>query len=151
MIYVSMFIILMAGAMLPLQAGINSHLARFSGSALWASAISFLVGGLVLVLVLVSLNLAIKTPAPGLLQMREAAVWAWVGGLLGAFFVSAMAIFAPKLGASTLITLVITGQLLTAVALDHFGWAGYVQSETSFPRIAGIILVALGAYLAHRF
>ncbi len=147
MIYVSMFIILMAGAMLPLQAGINSHLARFSGSALWASAISFLVGGLVLV----SLNLAIKTPAPGLLQMREAPVWAWVGGLMGAFFVSAMAIFAPKLGASTLITLVITGQLLTAVALDHFGWAGYVQSETSFPRIAGIILVALGAYLAHRF
>ncbi|WP_432470447.1 DMT family transporter [Amphritea sp. HPY] len=147
MVMISICIVLLAGAMLPLQAGINSHLARFSGSTLWASAISFMIG----CMLLIAVNLALRTTTPSILQLKEAPVWAWAGGLLGAFFVTAMAIFAPKLGASTLIALVIAGQLLTAVALDHFGLAGYEASETSLTRIAGIGLVGLGAFLTHRF
>lgn len=147
MVIAGIFIVFLAGAMLPLQAGINSHLARFSGSTLWASAISFMIG----CLLLIAVNLALRTGIPSMPQLREAPLWAWAGGLLGAFFVTAMAIFAPKLGASTLIALVIAGQLLTAIALDHFGLAGYEASETSLTRIAGIGLVGLGAYLTHRF
>lgn len=147
MVIVSIFIVFIAGAMLPLQAGINSHLARFSGSTLWASAISFMIG----CILLIAVNLAFRTNIPNMLQLREAPLWAWAGGLLGAFFVTAMAVFAPKLGASTLIALVIAGQLLTAIALDHFGLAGYEASETSLTRIAGIGLVGLGAFMTHKF
>ncbi len=147
MFMISVFIVFIAGAMLPLQAGINSHLARFSGSALWASAFSFMVGCMVLIAVSTSL----RTSFPSMLQLKDAPLWAWAGGFLGAFFVTAMAMFAPKLGASTLIALIIAGQLVTAVVLDHFGLAGYEASETSLTRIAGIGLVAVGAFLTHRF
>lgn len=147
MFMISVFIVFLAGAMLPLQAGINSHLARFSGSALWASAISFVIG----CLVLIAVNLSMRTALPNVIQLKEAPLWAWVGGFLGAFFVTSMAVFAPKLGASTLIALVIAGQLITAVVLDHFGLAGYEASETSLTRIAGLGLVAVGAFLTHRF
>jgi len=144
---INIFIVLLAGAMLPLQAGVNSHLARFSGSTLWAAAISFMVGSIVLILV----NLLLRTGMPNLSQLKDAPTWAWTGGFLGAFFVTAMTIFAPKLGASTLIILVITGQLLTAITLDHFGLAGYTASAMSPIRIAGIGLVALGVFLTYRY
>ncbi len=147
MLITSIIIVLIAGAMLPLQAGINAHLARFSGSPLWASALSFMIGCMLLIVV----NLALKTTTPTFQQLKEAPAWAWAGGFLGAFFVTAMAIFAPKLGASTLIALVIAGQLITAVVLDHFGLAGYTQSETSATRLLGLGLVGLGAFLTHRF
>ena len=147
MFMISVLIVFLAGAILPLQAGINSHLARFSGSALWASAFSFIIGCAVLIVV----NASLRTTIPSMGQLKEAPLWAWTGGFLGAFFVTAMAMFAPKLGASTLIALIIAGQLVTAVTLDHFGLAGYETSEINLSRIAGIGLVALGAYLTHRF
>ncbi|WP_286238075.1 DMT family transporter [Neptuniibacter halophilus] len=147
MYLIGVCVVLLAGAMLPLQAGINSHLARFSGSALWASAISFMIG----CVALIAVNMALRTTTPSMIQLKDAPAWAWIGGLLGAFFVTAMAMFAPKLGASTLVALVIGGQLVTAVLLDHFGLAGYEVSETSLTRIAGLVLVGVGAYLTHRF
>ncbi|MEH6652033.1 MAG: DMT family transporter [Motiliproteus sp.] len=147
MIWFSISIVLLAGAMLPLQAGVNAQLARNSGHALWASGASFLVGSLVLI----ALYAGLKQPWPGVTQLKEAPIWAWSGGLMGAFFVSSMVIFAPKLGATTLLALVIAGQMSAALVIDHYGMIGFNSHQISLWRLAGVLLIAAGVVLVRKF
>ncbi len=133
--------------MLPLQAGVNAQLARVGGNALWASGISFLIGTLTLLVVYSSL----RHPWPGVAELKTAPVWAWSGGLMGAFFVTCMAFFAPKLGATTLLALVISGQIVASLMLDHFGAIGFNTHEINLWRILGVLLIAAGVVLVRKF
>ncbi|UTW03240.1 DMT family transporter [Amphritea atlantica] len=133
--------------MLPLQAGVNAQLARAGGNALWASGISFLVGTLTLLMVYSSLRLT----WPSFDELKEAPLWAWSGGLMGAFFVTCMAFFAPRLGATTLLALVISGQILASLLLDHFGAVGFNVHEINLWRILGVILIGTGVLLVRKF
>ena len=146
MIWLSMIIVLLAGAMLPLQAGVNAQLAHNSGHALWASGASFVVGSLILI----ALYIGLKHPWPGITQLRETPIWAWSGGLMGAFFVSSMVIFAPKLGATTLLALVIAGQMSAALVIDHYGIAGFNVNHVSLWRLLGILLIFGGVMLVRK-
>lgn len=146
-VWLSMFAALLAGSMLPLQAGVNAQLARAGGNALWASGISFLVGTLTLLMVYSSLRLT----WPSVHELKEAPLWAWSGGLMGAFFVTCMAFFAPRLGATTLLALVISGQILASLLLDHFGAIGFNVHEINPWRILGVILIAAGVLLVRKF
>lgn len=147
MIWFNFAVVLIAGAILPLQAGVNAQLSRAGGNVFWASAISFLVG----TLVLFTIFLSIRHPWPGITQLKTAPIWVWSGGFMGAFFVTTMAILAPKLGATTLITLVIAGQLSMSLTLDHFGLIGYSTQHINIWRVFGVFLIATGVFLIRKF
>jgi len=72
-----------AGAMLPLQFGINAQLASWIESPVRAAFVSFLVGAVALSLV----TLAFARGLPGSDRVGQAPWWIWLGGLLGAFYV----------------------------------------------------------------
>jgi bacterial/archaeal transporter family-2 protein len=129
-----------AGAMLPLQAGINAELAEWLHSPLRAAFVSFPLGTLLL---LVAAALVFR-PLPAWGRLGAARWWVWVGGALGAFYVAAAIVSAPKLGAATLIALVVAGQALASLLVDHFGWVGFEQQHLSTGRIAGMLLVVAG-------
>ena len=138
---------LAAGAMLPLQAGINAQLAAHLGSPLRAALISFGVGTLVLLAVV----LLFARDCPGSDRIAAAPWWAWIGGALGAFYVGGSIAAAPRLGAVTLIGAVLAGQALASVVIDHFGMVGFEEHPTSFGRVAGLALIALGVVLVRLF
>jgi len=56
----------------------------------------------------------------------------------------------PRLGAATLLALVVLGQLATALMVDHFGWLGFPQHPLSFVRLAGAALLFGGVVLITR-
>jgi len=92
--------------MLPFQFGINSVLARYVDGAARASLVSFVVGTLsLLVAVLVFFR-----GVPSGEKLASAPWWVWVGGVLGAFYVLGSVVTAPKLGAVTLVALILAGQ-----------------------------------------
>lgn len=70
-------------------------------------------------------------------------VAAYVGGVFGAFFVAVNSYVFPRLGAMNAAVLVISGQVLSAVAIDC------VQHRTmpAPARLAGVALVLLGLCL----
>jgi bacterial/archaeal transporter family-2 protein len=70
-----------AGAMLPIQFGINAQLADWIDSPLRATLVSFVVGNLALVVATV----AFARGWPGSERIGSAPWWIWIGGLLGAF------------------------------------------------------------------
>jgi len=136
-----------AGVMLPLQAGINAELAEWLHSPVRAAFVSFLVGTLLL---LPAAALVFK-PLPSWGRLGAAPWWVWVGGALGAFYVAAAVVSAPKLGAATLIALVVGGQALASLLVDHFGWVGFEPKHISAGRVIGMALVGCGVVLVRIF
>jgi transporter family-2 protein len=134
-----------AGMALTIQVGVNSTLRRGLGDPGMATLVSFLVGtvGLVLFLLLTRTSLPTRT------AVAAVPWWAWLGGLVGAFYV-VTTVVGPRLGSATLLALVVLGQLLAALVIDHFGWIGFPQHPLSTVRILGAIMLFGGVLLIVR-
>lgn len=138
---------LLAGALMPVQAGINARLREFLGDPLVASLVSFGVGTVVLACVV----LGTRAPLPSLAMAGQAPWWTWLGGALGAFFVAVTVILAFKLGATGLMAWIIAGQLVGSLLLDHHGAIGFAVREASWQRLAGVALLFGGALLVNEY
>lgn len=133
------------GAMLPLQALINARLGQATSGALFASFVSFLVGTLILGAAL----LATRTRWPAASAMADLPGWIWLGGAIGAVYVLSATVLVPRLGAASLICLIVLGQLVGSLLLDHFGVLAATR-PADWLRILGALLVAVGAALVVR-
>jgi transporter family-2 protein len=132
---------LAAGAMLPIQFGINAQLAEWIGGSVRAAFVSFVVGAF-------ALFVAVLFAARGWPDRAgEAPWWVWTGGLLGAFYVLGSIVTAPRLGAATLVALILAGQAIASLAVDHFGWVGFEEQPITALRIVGVLLLAGGVAL----
>ena len=138
---------LAAGTCIPTQAGINARLSLWARSPVLAATISFLVG----TVVLTGYVLATRLPLPALRSAAAQPWWLWSGGVLGAFFVAVTIYLAPRLGATNMLAWVLAGQMLAAMALDHFGLLGYPLHPLSLGRLAGIVLLIAGVLLIRIF
>ncbi|MDP2846886.1 MAG: DMT family transporter [Humidesulfovibrio sp.] len=138
---------LVAGALMPVQAGINARLREYLGEPVMASLVSFCVGSLALL----AFILVTRTPWPSMAAAASAPWWTWFGGAFGAFFVAVTIILAFKLGATGLMAWIIAGQLIGSVLLDHTGALGFAVREVSWPRMAGVLLLFFGAILVNEY
>lgn len=137
---------LLVGTLLPTQAGINAQLAKQLGNPLLAATVSFSLGTLALLLLTLMLHLS----PPAFERLVEIPWYLWIGGLLGVMYLTATIILAPLLGAATMIGLIVAGQMLAAIALDHFGLVGFPVHPLSFSRIFGAILLIAGVVIVQR-
>ena len=135
---------LIAGGMIAMQGPINAELAGRLGHPVSAAFWSFCVGTTVLALV-VFLFARGSTDFGALRSMPLYMVVG--GGLLGAVYVLANLILAPKIGVAALMSLAIAGQLAAALLLDRFGLFDLVQRELSLGRVSGVVLVLVGALM----
>ena len=138
---------LVAGISVPTQAGINAQLGLWTKSPVIAATISFAVGTLTLVIY----TFATRIPLPAVATIGSHPWWIWIGGALGAFFVTATIVLVPKLGATTMVTTILAGQMVASLLLDHFGALGYPLHPISLGRIAGVLLVCAGVWLIKSF
>ena len=137
----------LAGAVLPFQFGVNAELARWMESPVRASLVSFCVGALALLTV----TLVVVRGWPSTAKLGDAPWWVWVGGLFGAFYVLGSVVTAPRLGAATLVALILAGQAIASLVVDHFGWVGFAEHPISPGRLLGVALVAAGVALVRIF
>jgi transporter family-2 protein len=147
MVWLYLLVCLLAGALMPLQAGVNAQLARWVGHPVTASLVSFAVG----TLALFAYSAATRPPLPCFAALAAAPWWVWAGGLLGSVFVTAAAAFAPRLGAATFISVTIAGQVLVSILLDHFGTLGFAARPVTPLRLLGALLLVGGVLLVRKF
>jgi transporter family-2 protein len=146
-IYFYLLLALVAGAMMPTQAAINNKLSVFVDSPILAAFISFLVGTVgLLVYVLIA-----GVPLGNIVSAKNAPAIVWIGGLLGAFFVTSTVVLVPRLGVAMTFSLIIAGQMLITLVIDHFGLLGVPVKEVSLARVAGILLITAGVVLIRRY
>lgn len=132
-----------AGALLPVQAGINAQLRVTLANPLAATLVSFVVGTVALAVV----GVGTRLPLPPIAVLGRAPWWHWTGGLLGAVYVALVIVLAPRLGAATLIAAVVAGQMLASLVLDHYALVGFAAHPISLQRLVGAALVIGGVAL----
>ncbi|HCF25840.1 MAG TPA: hypothetical protein DEV81_01150, partial [Cyanobacteria bacterium UBA11049] len=89
-------------------------------------------------------------PLPEISRATQAPWYFWIGGLLGVIYLTATIILAPLLGAATMIGLIIAGQMLASICLDHFGLVGFPVHPLGFWRAFGAIFLIVGVVLIQR-
>lgn len=129
-----------AGAVVPLQAGANAALGKALGHPLWATLASLGVS----ILAIVPLLILMAVPPPSLPAALKGPGWVWIGGLAGAFYVTAALLLAPRLGASAFLAAVVAGQIASALVLDHFGLMGFRAQPVTAWRLLGAALIVAG-------
>lgn len=147
MLWLFVVLALLAGATIPLQAGVNSQLASRVGNASLASTLSFLVATAATLVY----SFAVRTPLPALSELGKAPWWIWLGGLFGAVLVNITTALASKMSIAVLVSLIIAGQMLVSLLIDHFGWVGFAIHPLTPWRIFGAVLLIIGVVLIREF
>ena len=140
-------IAILAGAVLPLQAGLNIQLGKSVHQPIFAAFASFLVGTIALFIYLLFLKFDFST----LSIINTVSPWVWLAGLFGAFYVAAVIILAPKLGTALTFSLIVAGQMAVSVAFDHFGLLGLSVKSINWQRLLGVAFLITGVLLIRRF
>jgi bacterial/archaeal transporter family-2 protein len=129
--------ILLAGALLAFQAPLNARLRELVGSPVLVALISFGSGAVVLLI------LAIATSAfSGASKLRLAPWWAFLGGSLGVAYVYSAMIAVPRIGTALLLIATVTGQMVAALFIDHYGLLGLESTPLTPKRATGAFLLA---------
>ncbi len=145
--YFFIILAIAAGIMMPTQAAINNKLAITVDSPIIAAFISFAVGTVALFLYI----LAAGIPLGNILDSKNASIIAWTGGVLGAFFVASTVTLVPRLGVALTFSLIIAGQMLITLVIDHFGLLDVPVKAINLPRILGVTLITIGVVLIRKF
>lgn len=147
--YTSIFALLAmgAGCCIALQASANGRLRHNIESPLFSSYFS--ICGTILTATIAML--LTRPPAPTMALIRETPWWNWIGGPLGVMIVLAGATLTRELGAARFIALVVGGQLLCSLFLDHFALMGLEQRVITPGRVLGAILVVVGVVCIKEF
>ncbi|WP_206185915.1 DMT family transporter [Sphingosinicella sp. BN140058] len=136
---------LVSGTFVALQPPTNALMGRAVNSPVNAAFVSFAVGTVALLTLALALGVRPSLPA-----VRALPVYAWFGGLYGAFFVFAGVFAAPRLGMALYIALLIAGQLGMSLLLDHVGALGLDRQPISVTRVLGVVVILGGVLLIRR-
>jgi bacterial/archaeal transporter family-2 protein len=141
--YLFILMAFIAGAILPIQAALNGKMGKVVHHPVVATFISFLVGTLALGLYL----LLSKQPFSLGLTFKQAPWYAWLGGVIGTFYVAGSIMLLPRLGVALTFGIVISGQLFISVLIDHYGWFGVAVRPINWYRLLGVLLLFMGVLL----
>jgi len=122
------------------QAPVNAALGKFVGVA-ESSCISFSVGALSMLVV------SLVAGQGSILKIIDAPPNLWIGGILGAFFVTTALFVVPKIGAAVMIAAVLTGQMTAALIIDQTGLLGISKNPIDLYRIGGLACLIVGIKL----
>lgn len=126
------------------QSGVNSQLRLATQNPILSSIISFATGLGILSICYLFFN---KEPVPNLETLKGISWWKWLGGACGAFYVLTVILVVKEIGPANLLCLIIAGQLIAGVLIDHFGWVGFAVHSINIWRVLGIGLIMGGVWL----
>lgn len=137
-----LILVILGGAVIPVQVAANKQIEKAVGSPILAATIAMFVGS-------ISLGLIATTGWLGRGHIRNAASapwWVWIASAASIFVVVSI-IALPRVGAAAVIAATVFGQLTAAAMLDHFGWLGVPQIRLNCWRIGGAILLLVGTLM----
>lgn len=130
------------GGLLATQAPINGQLGGHVGK-LQAALISFIVGTILL-------SAIVFVFAGGFDQgvgVGEVPWYYFIGGLLGAAYITTVIFTVGTLGAGGITAATISAQLVTSMFIDRIGAFGLEKQPITWSRVLGVALLAVGTYL----
>ena len=142
---VSWTVALLSGLAIGLQVTLNGLAGRLIGARNTGLLVNA-SGGLIALLLILALALTRQGIAwPQITRPT----WTQVGlaGLLGIGIIMGIAFALPRVGVAAGLASVLLGQLAFAIVIDTLGWGGGTPIPLSLSRLAGLLLVLIGAWL----
>lgn len=136
---------LVMGCCAAAQTAVNGYLGTTLGSPVGAAFISFAVGVLALLLLVLLTRTrwrGVVTPPGG-----SNPWWMWIGGILGATLVFANAFLAPILGTGLTVVLSLTGMMAASLLIDSLGLLGSRRVPITPSQILGLLVIIGGVVL----
>jgi transporter family-2 protein len=138
-------VMLLAGLGIPVMAALNGSLGAKLQSPMLAATILFGVGLIVSLGLLIAFEgLSISPPKTPTL------ITSYLGGLFIVFYIFSITWIAPKFGVGNAVVFVLLGQIISVAIIDHFSLMGALHHPISLQRALGLILMAIGVFLAVR-
>jgi bacterial/archaeal transporter family-2 protein len=137
---------LLAGAGLGLQGPVNAQLRSDLDAPVTAGAFSFLVATAAMAVVLTAWQAAGRAGRPRA-PHRSMPWWGWLGGLVGAAYVTSVPLLIGEIGAAATLGLTVAGQQLASLAVDRFGLLRLPRRPVTAGRRAGVALLLAGVAL----
>lgn len=134
---------ILSGAIIAIYLPMNSMIARHVGSPLAASIIFFL-GALVTSIVIFAFFGDIQS----LRNISGLPPYLWITGLAGAMMVLLTTLLIPKMGARRMFLLLLSGQVIMAIIVSHFGLFESPKDPVTLRKIVGASVLVIGAIIS---
>jgi transporter family-2 protein len=138
-------LMLAAGIGIPVMAALSATLGTKYGSPAFAASVLFLVALSISVAFLFAVEGGLR-PFP----KTSLPFYFYLGGVFVAFYVLSVTWVAPQFGIGNAVAFVLLGQLISMAAIDQFGLLGAPTHAITLQRSIGLILMAVGVFLAVR-
>lgn len=144
--FIFVVLALITGALIPVQASTNAAFSKSIGNP-YITGVTVLLVGLIASLLFIAIS---KPQVPSLAQLKSAPLYSYTGGLIVCTYVIMITVITPKLGVGNAIGLIVTGQIICAVMIDHFGLFGATVRTIDTQRLIGALMMIGGIYLVMR-
>lgn len=136
---------LATGVGIPIMAALSATLGAKYGSPAFAASVLFFVALSISVAFLFAVEGGLR-PFP----KTSPPFYFYLGGVFIAFYVLSITWVAPQFGIGNAVAFVLLGQLISMAAIDQFGLLGAATQPITSQRSIGLILMAVGVFLAVR-
>ena len=138
---------LAAGAALPVQGAINAQLRSDLDAPIAAGAVSFVVAAAGMGALLLGTLARARAPRPQVEPLRRLPWWGWLGGLVGATYVTSVFLLIPEIGTAPTIALTVAGQQVASVFVDRYGLLRLPRRPVPPARLAAVAALLAGVLL----
>ena len=132
------------GVGIPIMATMNGALGIKLGSPFAASIILFLLA------FSVALAATLITGMPTQADFISAPKLLMLAGVFVAFYIISITTVGPIIGIGQAVFLVLLGQIVSTIVIDHYGWLGVPVTKIEPRKILGVLLMIAGIYLSRR-
>jgi bacterial/archaeal transporter family-2 protein len=142
---VAILVSLGAGIAGGIQVAIAGAFGRRIG-VLEATSFAAVVGALAVL----AATIVVRQGLGGVAEGFRVPPWLWLGGVMGAIVVTTISYAPQRIGTFATIGLLIAGQLVAGAVIDALGLFGLEKIPLTVHRIAGLVLLSVGALLVLR-
>lgn len=137
------FASLLVGVLLSIYLPMNSMVSKHLGSAITANITFFFMA------LLTSLAMfALWGEQATINRLRSVPLYLYLTGFVSAFIVLATTYLIPLIGVRRFFILTISGQILSALVVSHFGLLQTPMDPVTGKKLVGAVLVVLGAVVS---
>ncbi|MFC6170817.1 DMT family transporter [Loigolactobacillus jiayinensis] len=137
-----------AGMLSAAQTAINGHLGQVLDSAVAAALVSFFVGTIGLLLIVLVLRPKWQLLKDG---QQKNPWWMWIGGMIGGLYVLGNAFLVPQIGTGLAVVIVLVGLMSGSLLIDQFGWLESKRNPLSLAQLLGLVVMIAGVALIRLF
>ncbi|CAI1561135.1 Uncharacterized protein conserved in bacteria [Serratia proteamaculans] len=142
MILLMVLLSVVAGALLSIQAAVNSQLGSAVGT-FRSAFLTFSIGALVTAVLIYFFE---PRQAVTLMDVPK---WQLIGAMFGVPYVAIMAFSVQRIGSAVATVAVITGQVAMSIMIDTFGWLGNHAIDFSLCRVLAVVCLVFALYFIY--